>query len=57
MTGPTLRNPVRPTQREAGQVMVKLRVLPEVLRVTFLTREQLSIVRIVFVMALATFLT
>ncbi len=57
VTGTTFRDPVSTAQREARKVMIKPSLLPEVLRVTVLTRQQLSIMRIILMMTLATFLT
>ncbi len=38
VTGTTFRDPVSTTQREAREVVIKAGLLPEVLRVTVLTR-------------------
>lgn len=57
MTGPAFSHAMCTAQREAGQVMIKARLLPEILRVTILTRHQLTIMRIILMMALAAFLT
>jgi len=55
--GTTFGHAMRATEREPGQVMIKARLLPEILRVTILTRHQLTIMRIILMMALAAFLT
>lgn len=56
MTGPAFGHTVRAAQREPCQVMIKARLLPEILRVTVLARHQLTIMRIILMMALAAFL-
>lgn len=57
VTGSAFRDPMRPAQREARKVMVKASLLPEILRMTVLARQQLSVMRIILMMTLATFLT
>lgn len=57
VAGSTLRDPVRPPQWEAGQVMIEFGLLPEVLRMTILAGQELTMMRLVLVMTLAAFLT
>lgn len=57
MTGTTFRYPMRPAQWETCEVVIKTGLLPEILRVTVLARQQLSIMRIILMMTLTAFLT
>jgi hypothetical protein len=57
VASPAFCNPMRTTQRETRQVMIKPRMLPEILRVTILARHQLAIMRVILVVTLTALLT
>lgn len=57
MARTTIGDPVRSLERETGQVVVELRLGPEVLQVTLSATRQLTVVIIVFDVTRETFLT
>lgn len=57
MARTTIGDPVRSLERETGQVVVELRLGPEVLQVTLPATRQLAVVIIIFDVTRETFLT
>lgn len=57
MARTTIGDPVRSLERETGQVVVELRLGPEVLQVTLSATRQLTVVIIIFDVTRETFLT